>query len=226
MKKVIVIALFLTATLLAACSSDDSSNGGSDNSEQSGGSGNDSTAAAVVNGEEISQDQFESNVKSVKQQYEQFGMDPSEQEEQINQTAIDQLIGTELVIQKANESDIEVSEDEVNKQFEQMKTQYTENDQWDQFLEENGMTEEEVKQELKTSAKVQKYVDNNVDVPEVTDEEAKKQYDTMAGQQEDIGDFEEMKDQIKQQLSSQKQSQAVNDHIKQLREEADITVNV
>ncbi|MGI8315272.1 SurA N-terminal domain-containing protein [Halobacillus mangrovi] len=181
---------------------------------------------AVVNGEELSREDFNAQYKSMKEQYSQMGMDLEGKEEQLKKSIVDQMIGSELLIQSAEAAGIEVSNEEVEKKYSEFSQRFENEEQMKQALEENDTSEKEIKEQLKLQVKVDEFIANNTKQPEVTEEELKKEYDALKSQQEDVESFEKVKPALEQQLQSQKKQQQVVELVQKLREDAEVEVKI
>ncbi|WP_318246155.1 SurA N-terminal domain-containing protein [Halobacillus halophilus] len=191
---------------------------------------------ATVNGEEIPKEEFTQTYKSQFQQaamQSQMSGQEVDQEKLKKQTA-EGLVGQELLVQEANERDLKASEEEVNETLTRLAEQngLKSKDEFLSKLEEQGMKEDEVMSQVKTQVKVDKLLaEENGDL-EPTEEEIKKAYDEAKAQQEEAGGeqqippYEEAKSTLKQQLTQQKEAQAYQELVKNLREEADVKVNL
>jgi foldase protein PrsA len=97
----------------------------------------------------------------------------------LKQQVMQFLISAEWIEQEADARDIEVSDEEVQKQFEDQKKQSFPNDkQYQQFLKTSGQTEEDLLFRVKLdvlSTKVRDEIINDVD--EVNDDDISKYYD-------------------------------------------------
>ncbi|MBH0229491.1 SurA N-terminal domain-containing protein [Halobacillus yeomjeoni] len=216
---------------LTACSSGDEnaeSDKKEEKTEQTEEQASESKAegpVAVVNGEEIPREDFNTRMERMKEQYSQMGMDMEGKEDQLKKSIVDQMIGSELLIQSAEDAGIEVTDEELQKKYEEFTKRFENDEQLQKALKDNGTTEEEVKQQLKMQIKVDEYIADNTEI-EVSEKELKQQYEAMKKQKEDVKSFEEMKPLLKQQLQSQKEQQAVGKLVKELREEADVEVKI
>ncbi|WP_181348433.1 SurA N-terminal domain-containing protein [Thalassobacillus sp. CUG 92003] len=220
---------------LTACSGDEDSGNnnqsteeetsGNDSSQESSESGesegNPDEPVATVNGEEIPRKDLTSQMESMKQQYEQMGASIEGKEDQLQQNILDSLIGNELISQEAEKSDIEISDEEVNKRYDELPEE-----QRKQALEQGGYTEESLKKELKTSMKANKFVSNNTEDVNVTDEEIQAEYDKLKESQQDAPKLEEIKPRIKQTLQQQKQQEQIKKLVEELRNKEENEVEI
>ncbi|WP_052158646.1 SurA N-terminal domain-containing protein, partial [Halobacillus sp. BBL2006] len=193
--------LFMTLTLstlavfgLAACSSGEEAEKDKDSQQTEENKAEDKSSdelkgsgpVAVVNGEELSREDFNAQYESMKQQYTQMGMDLEGKEEQLKKSIVDQMIGSELLTQSAEEAGIEVSNDEVEKKYSEFSKRFESEEQMKKAFEENNTDEKEVKEQLKLQIKVDEYIANNTEEPEVSEEELKQEYDALKQKQEEI----------------------------------------
>ncbi|WP_173916371.1 SurA N-terminal domain-containing protein [Halobacillus sp. Marseille-Q1614] len=226
MKKLVLAAFIsvLAAFILMACGGNESAEDDNKNTEQK-----ESDPVAVVNGEEIPRKEFETQLDGAKKQYEQMGMDVKGKEEQLQKSIIDQMVGLELLKQEAKKEGYEVSEDEVDKRYEEFTSQFESEEAQKKAFEESNLTEEKVKDELQQSLVINKYLKENTEEVKVSEDEMKKQYDTMSEQQgedQKMPSYEESKDQIKQQLTTQKENEQVKKLIEKLKKDAEVDVKI
>ncbi|MFD2925727.1 SurA N-terminal domain-containing protein [Halobacillus naozhouensis] len=229
MKKIWITSLIAVLALfsLAACSGGDNTESSKKEETTESKKSEDNTGpVATVNGQEIPREKFNQQLEGTKQRYKKMGMKIEGKEKQMEQGVVNQLIGIELLNQKATEANIKVSKDEVEKKYEQFASQFPSEEERKKALKESGMTEDKVKQQLEENIKIQKYVAENTEEVTVSDEEAKKQYETMVKGQKNAPSFEEAKKQIKQQIQKQKQGQQVTKLVEKLRKEADVKVTL
>lgn len=129
MKKLFLISVLLLLSIVAvACGGDDGDNENGENANESENENTEQTenaegennegqqeveevkadefpdVVAKVNGEEITNEQLALNVNAIQQQYQMYGMNIDENKEGIQQTALDQLINTEVIEQSAKKT--------------------------------------------------------------------------------------------------------------------------
>lgn len=185
------------------------------------------STVAIVNGEEISREDFE-ELKS--QMAAQQGLDLSsldaEAKSQFEAQVIDELVIQELVEQKADESGATVSQEEIAKQIEETIAQLGGEEAYQEALEEEGLSEEELKELIRTNLVIQAYFEEELDLSSATatEEEVKEFYEKEADQNEEIPPLEEIESQIEGMISQQKQQELMTQLIEELREEADIEI--
>lgn len=184
---------------------------------------------AIVNGEEV----FRSELDSAEMQVAaNQGIDitsAGEQErEQIQSQAINNLVSQKLLSQAAQESNIEVSEEEVDEQIESIKDQFETDQEFQEALSFEGLTEEELRSKVKLNVSMQNYIDEEIDFSSVSVEESEVSalYDELiAGQdQENVPSLEESYDQVEQILVQQKQEEILDNFIEELRSQSDIEI--
>lgn len=205
---------------------------------------------ATVNGEEISsqmleqqvnEDQILNQVARVDQQLAQI-LDNTEAGsqvmEELKKAKLDSVIDSLLLRQKVEESDITLTEKELDEIYQQQKSSIMQQNQWDEEkyltkIKEQGYENEAAFKEQLTnnpSIKINKFVEEKVlgDI-EVSEEELKQAYDqrknAMAQSGQDSS-FEKVKPQLEQLLKQQKQSRTINAYLEKLREDAEIEINL
>ncbi|UJL47380.1 SurA N-terminal domain-containing protein [Virgibacillus sp. NKC19-16] len=192
---------------------------------------------AEVNGEEISKEEFETTYQG---QFQQASMQSQMSGQEVDQDQLkgqvaESMIGTELLIQEANNSDYEASEEETNEILDELVelNQLESQDEFMTAMEEQGVGEEELMSQLQLQVKIDKLIADEAGDTEPTEEELQELYDQFAAQQEQMGgengeeaevpSFDEMKPDLEEQVRNQKEAEASQVLVEQLRENADIT---
>ncbi|WP_226584677.1 SurA N-terminal domain-containing protein [Halobacillus litoralis] len=243
----IVLAVFVS--LLAACSEDE---GAADKKEENQEETSEKQSeqaempepdlenvpevVAEVNGEEIKKEDFEMSYQS---QFQQAAMQSQMtgsklDQEQLKKQVADSLVGQELLIQEASTRDYKISDEEVNKTLEDLakQNQVESKEKFLKELEKQGMKEEEVMTQLRSQLKIDKLIAEEVKVEEPTEKELKAEYDKIKEQQasadteQEIPAFEDVKDTMKQRMQQQQKMEGTQKLVKNLREDAEVTVNL
>lgn len=256
MKKFIMLMITLSlAVLLAACGGDgdskDNSENGSEGDQGEQASGQQEMpepdledvpdVVAKVNEEEITKKEFESTYKG---RFQQMAMQAQMTGQEIDQDQMKQqtaegLVGTELIVQEANNRDYSASDKEIDETLNEMakQQQLESSDKLISALEEQGMKKDEVMSQAATQVKIDKLIAEESGDTEPTEKELKEAYDQFKAQQEqmnkdgegseqEVKSFDDMKSDLKTQLKNQKQAEATQTLVDQLRENADVTINL
>ncbi|MFI8686550.1 SurA N-terminal domain-containing protein [Rossellomorea sp. NPDC077527] len=188
---------------------------------------------AIVNDEKIKGEDFNNVLSQSQMQYQQMGQDPTSKDavKKIKDQTIDSLIGQTLLMQQAEEKGYKATDDEINKQLEEVKKQYKDDKQFEEAMKKAGFTMDELKTQIAENIKYTTYVDKEIKVDEVTEDEMKKFYDQYASQQgkeqaKDAPKFEDVKPQIKTQLEQQKKQEKLVQHVEDLKKNAKIDVKI
>ncbi|RNA69102.1 SurA N-terminal domain-containing protein [Alteribacter keqinensis] len=244
-KKTLAIGVAVTTiSVLAACGDDETPevNDGEDAPEteevetnEDGEEGEAGEAApeedgepiATVNGEEVPRDQYDMQMMQVEQMYAQQGVELDDEEvaeevQMMQQNIVEQLVDQELLVQEAQNQNIDVSDEQVEETLDELiEAQFEDRDQYEEALEQSGLTEDELKEDIRQQLAVEELITLDhleEDAIEVNDEEVEQAYEEIA-QQNPEADFDEMEDDLRQNLKLEK-------YIDQLREDADIEINV
>jgi peptidyl-prolyl cis-trans isomerase SurA len=193
---------------------------------------------AEINGEPISREDFSTAYESQYQQaamQEQMGGGPVD-EEALRQQVLDGMIGNVLLTQEVEKQGLEVTDEDIDTLLaEYASGNGMEPQDFLDALAEQGMDEEFVRTELEKQVGTEKLLDQEAPVEEPTDEELKALYDEYAAQmggatgedgESGLPPFEEVKDQLKEQVKQEKQAEAANAYVDKLREAADIKTNI
>ena len=146
------------------------------------------TVVAKVGNEKITKGDIDKEMKMYTDQLEQqYGADYENNEQissqlkQLKQQTLDSLISEKIMLQKATELNLKPSDDDINKEVDdkinQYKTQYSGEGEYDNFLKQNGFTEDELKTFLTNQAIVKPVINDIVKDATVTDDDIQKYYD-------------------------------------------------
>ncbi|MGY0693602.1 SurA N-terminal domain-containing protein [Virgibacillus sp. FSP13] len=232
MKKFIMLALALCiATVLAACGDDSDSakkNDDETNTEEQANQKvkitdeekvNNDDVVAQINGTDVKGDQYNDIYAQTKTLMNQFGEDVSDQDK-LKEQAMNVLVQQELLKQDAKKQGITVSDKEIESELDKMKS--AGKDKFSQVLEQYNLTEESYKEQLAFELTLREYIDQEITGTEVTEEEIKSYYDKLKEQSEDVPKLKKVKDQIKSQLTTQKENEKVQAKVNELKEDAEI----
>ncbi|RSL32734.1 peptidylprolyl isomerase [Salibacterium salarium] len=265
-KNILSIALAVSMTMIAACGDEDASDE-KENNEQQEESNEENTnedgenegetaqetempepdlseipdVVAQVNEEDISKDEFET---SYERQFQQAALQAQMTGEDLDQNQLkeqvaESMIVTELLVQEADNRDIEASQEDIDNTLNEL-VELNQLESQDEFIstikEQQGMNEEEIMTEVKTQVKVDQLIDEESGDTEPTEEELKEAYDQLTAQQEqmsgenekeiEIPPFEEVKSDLEDQLRSQKETKQMQSLVEELREKEDVTINL
>ena len=177
---------------------------------------------ATVNGGEILRAEFD---KLLNVQKAVIG-EPQDDEQRLalQNQVLDIIISQTLLLQKANEAGLSITDDEVDAQITQVKAQFPDEDTFLAALTEQDFTQESLAQSIKKDLLIQGYITSQVDLEsvEVSEEEIKADYDLAITKQDNLPDLETLSGPIKAQLLQQKQQQLVIGLIDKLKGESDI----
>lgn len=178
---------------------------------------------ATVNETEILGSQYNPAYRERKEM-ESFTVEPGEEiePEKVKEIILEGLIGQELINQESEKLDIEVTDEEIQEELEILEEQ--EGDVLDSLLEQFDWTEEDLENQIRQDLTNKHYIEEKIEV-EVTDEEAKEEYERVKAETEDkdtVPEYDEVKDNVKLQMTQQKQNEELLKHIDKFKEEAEI----
>lgn len=175
----------------------------------------DATVVATVNGEEVTRAELNERVAMIAQGQ---GQEPEEG------AVLNQLIEEKLVYQDAEAKGIAVTEAEVNEQYQAVVENAGGSDELRSQLSQLGLTPSSLRKDLESQILVQKYLESEVNLEgiAVTDAEVEAAYNEAAATQEVPPLDEQISQQIRDQLTQQKQNERVAQHVQNLRANADI----
>jgi peptidyl-prolyl cis-trans isomerase SurA len=240
MKRYFVVLLIglMSLSLLTACggssstpSSTPTDSGTSVPSSTTGSqsdSSNGQQVVARVNGEEITQAQFDSQFAQLEASYAQQGVPfpTGEDLSQVRQQVVQQLIDQTLVLQETKTRNIIATPQEIDAQYQQTLASFPDEETFNQAMEAEGMTEAELRTLIADSIKANKLFDIVIQEAELsppTDEELHALYD-QASQQQELPAFEEERDQLEAYLVDQEQSGAIQSFVQDLEAKSTIEI--
>ena len=136
------------------------------------------SAVASVDGKVITREDLDKAIEDLKAQYgESLPKSDSPQYAELQKQVAARLVNEEILWFKADNMNIDVTDDEVNAQIDQFKQQSGGEEGLNQQLEKNNMTLDRLKDQVHKSLLFQKlYAEVTKDAPPVTDEQALKYY--------------------------------------------------
>jgi hypothetical protein len=187
---------------------------------------------AIVNDKEILGSYYNSTLASAQGQMQQMGQDPTSKEaaEQVKKQTINSLVGQTLLLQEADKKGYKVSEADIKKQLDETKKQFKTEKEFEAALKKSGMDMKILETQIADDIKLKQYVEKEVPVGEITDEEIQKTYDQYVEQGKSTGQeapkLEEVKPQIEQSLQQQKQQKKLVQQVEELKKNAKIDIKI
>ncbi|MCP8617666.1 SurA N-terminal domain-containing protein [Salirhabdus salicampi] len=219
LKKQTLFGVIIMLMILAACSQE--------NNNEEGKAIEDDTTVATVNGMEIKGEDYNMLYEQTEQYFAQQGQDPEDEEiaNQIKESALDQLIGQKVVLFYADQNGYEASEEEIEEQFDFVKSQYESDEDFADILQQHNLTEEKLRSEIANQIKTNQFLEDKIGEVEVTDEEIQEYYDMYKEQMGDeIPELEEVEEMLKDEIQRQKQQEQMAQVIENLKEDSDIEI--
>lgn len=140
-------------------------------------------AVAMVNGEKITEDEFNAYVEFQKKGAEGSGQITPEMwtedagqgktfEQELKAATLDYMVTQDILLQAAEDSKIEVKDEAINAELEKIKTSFEDEAQYKSYLEKMNITEDYMKELIKSRLVINEYLENSVNL----DDEALKAY--------------------------------------------------
>lgn len=183
---------------------------------------------AKVNGVDISRKDYDSSLKQLLQIAATQGVDTTDPNltAQYKTQAIDTLVNGELLRQEAIASGIEVTKEDVDARFEQIKEGIGGQELLDQKMTEFGITAETLRRDIENEILIQGLFDTVIDAEkiQVTDAEADAYYLKLGGEEAGLPPYAEVKTQIEEQIKLDKQQEQIAAYLESTKSDADIEV--
>ncbi|MBC6004764.1 MAG: peptidylprolyl isomerase [Paeniclostridium sordellii] len=141
---------------------------------------------AVVNGVDISADDFKKTVATYKESISKmYGKDLWDQEikkgvkykDEMKKAILQQMIQEQVVYQEAKKEKLEAKQSEVDKQFKQLKESIKKDKDYEKFLKDNDIDDEFLKSQLTKDITIQNFKNNFDKNTKITEAEMKKYYE-------------------------------------------------
>lgn len=190
---------------------------------------------ARVNGVDVLRADYLEAFNQMKLSYEQQGVDFTSEEGlalmgQIEEGAMERLIQKEVLVQATKDAGVLVTEEEAQLEIDNIKSQYPTEEDFDKVLEENQLTEATLLELFIEEMSIEAYVNSNIVVEDITDAEALEQFELYLAQIEGTEDeaeapaFEEIKDDLKDQMRQGREQEKIYEFIDQLIEESEVEI--
>ncbi len=198
---------------------------------------------AEVNGEKIAKKDF---VAAYEGQFQQMAMQSQMSGQKLDQDklkdqTVEGMISSVLLTQEADNRGLEAPKKEVDATLDELvkSSQLKSKDEFLAAMKDQGMDEKTVMSEIEKQVRVEALVAEESGDTKPTEEELKKAYDQAKAQQEqmkqqggqggqgaEIPPFEEAKPALEEQLKGQKQGEAAQALVKDLRADADVKIHL
>lgn len=226
MKRYITMAILaITAMLLVACGDKDESESDIDAMNPSVDitdeeKVDDDEVVAIVNGTEITGDIYNLVYAQLKLHSAQF--EDEVDLDEIKEATMESIVDREIVFQEAKEEGIVIDKDTAVDEFNKLKEEN--GDELDTLLDQYQITEDGFKEQLRFELTMNEFLTQKIDV-EITDEDVKGKYEEVkaeADEDEEIPDFEEVKDQIEVNMREEEITLALQEKVDKVKETSEI----
>lgn len=189
---------------------------------------------ALVNGEEIPREDFAVAYEGQLQQAQGQKVAP----DQLKQQVVESLVSTELLVQEAENRDITVTDRNVERTLEDLAAQngLQSANEFVAALEQQGMDRAEVHSQVRTQVLIERLVADESGGIEASAKEVRALYDQLVAQQGQAGQqgaqtqelppLAQVRPQLEEQVTSQKEAQVAQRLVGSLRERGDVVINL
>lgn len=185
---------------------------------------------AVVNDKDITGDLYNVVYTQTKINLANMGQDVEEELDVIQEATMEQIVNQELIRQNAEESGITVSDDEVEGELAELKTE--DEDEFHEFLETYDLKEDAFKDQISFALYHDKFLESEVSASvsdeeiEETYEDLKKQKEASDDEEEEFPSFDDVKDQLHENILQQKEQEELMDIVDELKDSASIEMKL
>ncbi len=181
---------------------------------------------ATVNGTKIYQAELDESINLLSQSAAAQGADVTDPATlaEIQTQALEVLISNMLMTAAAEEEGITVSDEDIQKQYDELTAQFGTPEELAAKMAEVGLTEEKLRTNISDRILAERYMEAVTDIETVTvsEEEIAEFVKTISANDAKLPPLEEIRPQIEAQLKGQKQQEIITALIEKLRTEATI----
>lgn len=184
---------------------------------------------AIVNGEEITQEEYKTLYDQLKQSQGLGALAMNaETETALKEQVLETLIGTALVRQAIAQSDITISDEEFESQMGQIRAQFESDEAYNEALKAQNTTEEALRADVRSELIRQKYFESKLNLSSLsaTDAEIEGAYAQIVESGQEVPPLDEVRAEVRQFVLGQKQQELLNAHISTLRTSAEIEIKI
>lgn len=133
----------------------------------------------VVNGEEVTREQYNKKYERIKEIYNNQGMNIEAMKAEFEEMIMEKLIFEELFRQAREEKNIEIESEQVESKFEAVKSRYEGEKEFEKRLKEYNISKDSLKEKIERQLMISELVDQIIDDKgvEVTEEEINEMYE-------------------------------------------------
>jgi len=187
---------------------------------------------AVVNGEELTGEEYNVALASIQSQMMQMGQDISTEEsiEQIKKQTLDTLVNQTLILQDAKKEEIKASAAEIDEEYSSFEEQLGGEAELKKELENQKVDKEAFKVLIADSIIFEKYIEKMIPTEKVSEEEIKNYYEQAVSDSKEAGQevppYEEASEQIEGIILQQQQQKLLIVHLEELKADAKIDLKI
>lgn len=234
-----VLSLFsLVLTSPVVSQADEGKKSSGESSEQASEKSSDSVPAIKVGEASISKDEFKQRVDrrvqrrkmrqkmmKKKSKGKKTPKMPEIDREQIQNQVKEQTIKQLVLEHHAQKSDVSVDDSDVEEEWQNMVDRFGSEEKLTKRLEKTGKNKADLKEDLRKYLKIKKFVDQQTDQGEVTDQDVRDFYDKNKKRMGNKS-FEKTKKQIRKMLEQKQLREARSGLVEDLRSKTDVDVNL
>jgi parvulin-like peptidyl-prolyl isomerase len=186
----------------------------------------DKVVASVI-GTTITRADLDKKIEQIKLSLPEGSPDPTE-DAAFEVQLLQDMIDLELLTAAAMDKNYTVTDDEVDAEIGLIIEQFNSEDEFYAELETVGLTKEELRENIKTEMHIRRLLDEETELSNVTasDEEISDLYELSVGDSEDAPPLVDVSEMIKSQILNQKSASIIDAYVTELRENAEIEINL
>jgi parvulin-like peptidyl-prolyl isomerase len=183
---------------------------------------------ALVNGQKLRRSELVARVSQARSIFEAQGakFETEEQIKELEDLSLENLINETLLIQEANDKGISAGDAEVEEQYKSIAEQSGGEEQLLNELAQNNVTPKEFRENIYKQMLLKNFIDSATTDVVVSDQEVSEYYNELEGQGADLPPLEEIRASVAYEIRQRKVADILVPMLNQLRESAEIQINI
>jgi hypothetical protein len=182
---------------------------------------------AVVNGQEITAGELDVSIQQFNQAAALQGMDVTDPAvaADIRTQALEVLVNTTLLLQKAGELEIAITPEQVSERLEEIKVEIGGEEVLAERMEELGIGEDRLEGDIEDELVIQALLDEVVFAEadmSVAEEEVTEFYAAVGGEEAGLPPLEEIRAEVEAQIIAQKEQLAIDAYLTEIKDAAEV----
>lgn len=182
---------------------------------------------ATANGVTVTRGELDEKIEQVKRSLPADAVDPT-QDAAFELQLLDDLISLKLLTMEAESKNYTVTDDEIDAELTNLAEQFGGEEALNQQLVALGMTNEDLRENMRNELLIRQLLEEETDVENVTvtDAEIAEAYTAAVGDAEDAPPLEQVTEMLRSEIQNQKSAEIIQSYVDELRSDIDVEVTL